>query len=178
MTTQMVLNDEKKDIISPLLTRPTHVDNEQSVLSIKNSKINGTYVISFDENIFKSITISFENINYTIGQTTDIKYYQKWKKLFSYCKPIQNKQILFDLSGIFTPGMNAILGIVSSLLMKKTNQFFSLIGPTGCGKTTLLDILADRKDSHGLTGNVFVSGKSRPECFKYTVGYVIQDGMR
>jgi len=109
MTTQMVLNDEKKDIISPLLTRPpTHVDNEQSILSIKNSKINGT---QFDENIFKSITISFENINYTIGQTTDIKYYQKWKKLFSYCKPIQNKQILFDLSGIFKPGMNAILGI-------------------------------------------------------------------
>jgi ATP-binding cassette subfamily G (WHITE) protein 2 len=53
-----------------------------------------------------------------------------------------------------------------------------LIGPTGSGKTTLLDILADRKDSRGLTGNVFVSGKARPTCFKYTVGYVVQNGIR
>ncbi|CAF4295442.1 unnamed protein product, partial [Rotaria sordida] len=53
-----------------------------------------------------------------------------------------------------------------------------MAGPTGCGKSTLLDILAGRKDSHGLTGNVLVSGKSRPASFKDTVGYVIQDGTR
>jgi ATP-binding cassette subfamily G (WHITE) protein 2 len=52
-----------------------------------------------------------------------------------------------------------------------------LTGPTGCGKTTLLDILADRKASLGLSGNVLLSGKVRPRCFKYTVGYVIQNGM-
>jgi ABC-type multidrug transport system ATPase subunit len=52
-----------------------------------------------------------------------------------------------------------------------------LIGPTGCGKSTLLDILADRKDNHGLTGSVLVSGKPRSDYFKYTVGYVIQDGI-
>jgi ABC-type multidrug transport system ATPase subunit len=51
-----------------------------------------------------------------------------------------------------------------------------LIGPTGCGKSTLLDILADRKASHGLSGNVFVSGQPRPIYFKYVIGYVIQDG--
>ena len=51
-------------------------------------------------------------------------------------------------------------------------------GPSGCGKSTLLDILADRKDTRGLTGNVLVSGRSRPSYFKYMVGYVIQDGRR
>jgi len=51
-----------------------------------------------------------------------------------------------------------------------------LIGPTGCGKSTLLDILADRKDSRGLSGSVFVSGQPRPSYFKYIIGYVIQDG--
>jgi ATP-binding cassette subfamily G (WHITE) protein 2 len=53
-----------------------------------------------------------------------------------------------------------------------------LIGPTGCGKSTLLDILADRKDSHGLSGSVFVSGQIRPTYFKYVIGYVIQDGRK
>lgn len=53
---------------------------------------------------------------------------------------------------------------------------FSTIGPTGCGKSTLLDILADRKDSRGLSGNVLVSGKPRPSYFKYIIGYVVQDG--
>jgi len=53
---------------------------------------------------------------------------------------------------------------------------FSLIGPTGCGKSTLLDILADRKDSRGLSGSVLVSGQPRPTYFKYVIGYVIQDG--
>jgi len=72
----------KKDIISPLLTRSTHIDNEirpsndnQSVLSVKNCQMNKTHVISFDENILKSIIISFD-------RTTYIKYYQKWKKKY------------------------------------------------------------------------------------------------
>jgi ATP-binding cassette subfamily G (WHITE) protein 2 len=70
---------------------------------------------------------------------------------------------------------------VSSLVIRLRHELLSFIsfvsiGPTGCGKSTLLDILADRKDSRGLTGNVFVSGRPRPAYFKYTVGYVIQDG--
>jgi hypothetical protein len=121
MTTNMVINDEKKDIIRPLLTQPTHVDTEiieigssshdQSILSINNQKMNGTYPVSSDDDMFKSATISFEKINYTVGQTTNLKYHHKWKKIFSCCKQTLNKQILFDLSGIFTPGMNAILGM-------------------------------------------------------------------
>jgi len=123
MTTKMGVNDEKQDTICPLLPRPTYDDNEiieiessndnQSVLPVNNnsSQPNGKHVISLDENILKSMTISFEKINYTIGETKNIKSYQKWKNIFSSCKRTLNKQILFDLSGIFTPGMNAILGM-------------------------------------------------------------------
>lgn len=49
-------------------------------------------------------------------------------------------------------------------------------GPTGCGKSTLLDILADRKSHEGLSGNVYVCGQTRPNNFKYVIGYVIQEG--
>ncbi|CAF3424351.1 unnamed protein product [Rotaria sp. Silwood1] len=171
MTTKMGAHDEKQNAISPLLTRSTNADNDvidiessklysnynQSSLSLKNRTINETDGILFDENAYKTMTISFENINYTVDQTTNIKQWYKWQQIFSCYKQPTKKQILFDLSGIFTPGMNAILG------------------PTGCGKSSLLDILAERKDSRGLTGNVLVSGRSRSAYYKYTVGYVIQD---
>lgn len=51
----------------------------------------------------------------------------------------------------------------------------SPLGPTGCGKSTLLDILADRKDRHGLEGTVLVDGHPLPASYKYLVGYVVQD---
>ena len=39
----------------------------------------------------------------------------------------------------------------------------------------MLDILADRKDRHGLSGQVLINGLSPPSSFKYMVGYVVQD---
>jgi len=35
--------------------------------------------------------------------------------------------------------------------------------------------LADRKDPHGLTGQVLIDGHPPPPSFKYIVGYVVQD---
>ncbi|ELT89768.1 hypothetical protein CAPTEDRAFT_173115 [Capitella teleta] len=60
-------------------------------------------------------------------------------------------------SGVCGPGMNAILG------------------PTGSGKTSLMDILAARKDPSGQTGDVLINGSPRPSNFKSMAGYVIQD---
>ncbi|KAL7982106.1 hypothetical protein Chor_001163 [Crotalus horridus] len=39
----------------------------------------------------------------------------------------------------------------------------------------LLDILAARKDPHGLTGDVFINGAPQPANFKCISGYVVQD---
>jgi len=61
------------------------------------------------------------------------------------------------LSGIFKVGMNAIMG------------------PTGSGKSSLLDVLADRKDRRGLEGEILLNGQSLNGDFKYRVGYVVQD---
>jgi hypothetical protein len=112
----MLVNDENTGSISPLLTRSTNVEDViepmQTILSVKKQITNGTHTISMDENVLKSMTISFDKINYTINQITTMKSYHKWKNMFSCYKQTLNKQILFDLSGVFTPGMNAILGII------------------------------------------------------------------
>jgi ATP-binding cassette, subfamily G (WHITE), member 2 len=39
----------------------------------------------------------------------------------------------------------------------------------------LLDILAARKDSKGLSGHVLLDGQTLPHSYKHTVGYVVQD---
>ncbi|CAF4204803.1 unnamed protein product, partial [Adineta steineri] len=95
-------------------------------------------------------TLSFHNIRYVVGE--------RRKNCYLSCIKLKSgKKIINNVSGIFTSGMNAIMG------------------PTGCGKSSLLDILADRKDPHGLSGQIFVDGYPPPPSFKYIVGYVVQD---
>ncbi|XP_070614122.1 broad substrate specificity ATP-binding cassette transporter ABCG2-like [Erythrolamprus reginae] len=95
----------------------------------------------------KSSTVTFRNICYGI----------KTKSGFIGCRKVVEKEILRDVNGIMTPGLNAILG------------------PTGSGKSSLLDILAARKDPRGLTGDVFINGAPQPANFKCISGYVVQD---
>jgi ATP-binding cassette subfamily G (WHITE) protein 2 len=106
---------------------------------------NGEAKTTVDGDRHNGSIISFKSINYTL-------------ELKKCCKKT-NKQILFDLTGVFKSGMNAILG------------------PTGSGKSSLLDILANRKDHHGLEGQVFLDGKIQTEDYKYRVGYVVQDNI-
>jgi ATP-binding cassette, subfamily G (WHITE), member 2 len=73
------------------------------------------------------------------------------------CAAKTPKRILSDLSGIFKPGMNAIMG------------------PTGSGKSSLLDLLADRKAREGFEGEILLNGQPQTSDFKYRVGYVVQD---
>ncbi len=50
------------------------------------------------------------------------------------------------------------------------------MGASGGGKTSLLDVLADRKDAGTVSGTILVDGAPRdPENFKHNSGYVVQD---
>jgi ATP-binding cassette subfamily G (WHITE) protein 2 len=110
--------------------------------------------ITVDENSFinsQGSTITFHSLNYTISTQKccngiPLPFLKK-----------KHKRILYDINGIFKPGMNAILGA------------------TGSGKSSLLDILADRKDRTGLEGQVLMDGQIQTEDFKYRVGYVVQE---
>jgi len=119
-------------------------------MDIENGHV-GTKSTIADDGRSQGSVISFHSINYTL------EYQQCCNCLPLPCLKKKQKQILYDITGIFKPGMNAILG------------------PTGSGKSSLLDILADRKDRRGLEGQVLMDGQPQTSDFKYQVGYVVQD---
>ncbi|NXL86959.1 ABCG2 protein, partial [Alectura lathami] len=91
--------------------------------------------------------VSFHNIQYSVKQSNG----------FLCRRKTVEKKILHNVYGIMKPGLNAILG------------------PTGSGKSSLLDVLAARKDPAGLSGEVLIDGIPQPPNFKCISGYVVQD---
>uniref|UniRef100_A0A8C9WIN6 Broad substrate specificity ATP-binding cassette transporter ABCG2 n=1 Tax=Scleropages formosus TaxID=113540 RepID=A0A8C9WIN6_SCLFO len=51
----------------------------------------------------------------------------------------------------------------------------AILGATGSGKSSFLDVLAARKDPTGLSGEVLIDGAPQPPNFKCLSGYVVQD---
>ena len=86
----------------------TDTENKHSLF---NYRSNSFRRVSIPENA--AATISFTNINYAIGNAA--KTHERWSK----CSPLRcftsrkPKQILCDVSGKFSNGMNAILGKMS-----------------------------------------------------------------
>jgi len=95
----------------------------------------------------KGSTLSCHHLNYTVEVSVP----------GGKCCARMPKEILHDVNGLFTPGMNAILG------------------PTGGGKTSMLDVLAGRKNPSGISGLLLVDGHKAPKNFKCMSGYVVQD---
>ncbi|XP_043086116.1 broad substrate specificity ATP-binding cassette transporter ABCG2-like isoform X2 [Puntigrus tetrazona] len=95
----------------------------------------------------RGATVSFHDINYSV----------KMKSGFLCKRKVDQKNILIQLNGIMRPGLNAILGA------------------TGSGKSSFLDVLAARKDPAGLSGEVLIDGAPQPPNFKCLSGYVVQD---
>ncbi|XP_048669812.1 broad substrate specificity ATP-binding cassette transporter ABCG2-like [Marmota marmota marmota] len=87
----------------------------------------------------------------------DICYRVKVKHGFLPGQSKEELEILSDINGIMKPGLNAIMG------------------PTGGGKSSLLDILAARKDPCGLSGEVLINGVHQPANFRCNSGYVVRD---
>lgn len=91
-------------------------------------------------------TVTFSNLHYCVQE----------KRLC--CKKGPEKYILKGVSGIMKPGMNAIMGA------------------TGSGKTSLLDVIAGRKNPAGLReGSVMVDGKVVTSKLRLSSAYVVQD---
>ncbi|KAL0970611.1 hypothetical protein UPYG_G00244410 [Umbra pygmaea] len=93
-------------------------------------------------------TVSFHNIHYKVTQS---------RGCLCMRRKTTTKDILLDLNGMMKPGLNAIMGA------------------TGSGKSSFLDVLAARKDPTGLSGEVLIDGAPQPANFKCLSGYVVQD---
>ncbi|KPP69731.1 ATP-binding cassette sub-family G member 2-like, partial [Scleropages formosus] len=127
--------------------KPNHVDivMEEDISSNGKSKMQG--VTSETAKSPHGATVSFHNIQYKLKL-----------KSGPLCKrKVTTKEILVSLNGIMKPGVNAILGA------------------TGSGKSSFLDVLAARKDPTGLSGEVLIDGAPQPPNFKCLSGYVVQD---
>ncbi|KAF8968200.1 hypothetical protein BGZ46_010928, partial [Entomortierella lignicola] len=78
------------------------------------------------------------------------------------------KQISYNVGG------KEVLDHVSGLV--KPGQIMAIMGASGAGKTSLLDILARRHKSGTIRGNIYVNGKTvSDQEFKRVVGYVDQE---
>ena len=108
---------------------------------------------SEDVDSIQGSVITFKSVNYYINTQ------ERCEMCSLPCLKKKRQTILSDLSGIFKPGMNAIMG------------------PSGSGKSSLLDVLADRKDRGGLEGEILLNGQVQGSDFKYRVGYVVQDDL-
>lgn len=67
-------------------------------------------------------------------------------------------QLLRNVSGYVEPG-----------------QLVALMGSSGAGKTTLMDVLAQRKDSGRIEGSILVNGRPQGISFQRTTGYCEQN---
>ncbi|CAF4381183.1 unnamed protein product [Rotaria socialis] len=147
---------ERETLLSSIsINTTTEQDDTAQNIIVPNHRTASVSRVSISADA--AATLSFHDINYFIGDKIEPSKHRLNFPSRSCLKSQEYKQILFNISGIFSNGMNAILG------------------PTGCGKSSLLDILADRKDQHGLSGRILVDGLPRHPSFKYIVGYVVQE---
>ena len=97
---------------------------------------------------FKPLTITFQDLNYYVDVPVMRGQGYAEKKL----------QLLSNITGAFRPGV-----------------LTALMGISGAGKTTLLDVLAGRKTSGYIEGDIKISGYRKvQETFARVSGYCEQ----
>ncbi|KAL4641288.1 ATP-binding cassette sub-family G member 2-like [Arapaima gigas] len=140
------------DALSPLaLSRNLNVTKQATKdLTMHSGNKDHHSICEEDEMTCFSIpgpTVTFQNLTYCVRETTGVF---QWKSV--------EREILKNVSGIMRPGINAIMG------------------PTGSGKTSLLDVIAGRKDPKGLrSGHVMVENTVVTSDLRLSSSYVVQE---
>lgn len=99
---------------------------------------------------FQPLSLVFENVNYYINMPNEMK-----------TRGIEENrlQLLRDISGAFRPGI-----------------LTALVGVSGAGKTTLMDVLSGRKTSGYIEGSISISGYPKNQAtFARISGYCEQN---
>ncbi|RWR92141.1 ABC transporter-like protein [Cinnamomum micranthum f. kanehirae] len=99
---------------------------------------------------FQPLSMTFHNVNYYV----DMPMAMKQKGV-----PEKKLQLLSNVSGVFSPGV-----------------LTALVGASGAGKTTLMDVLAGRKTGGYIEGDIRISGYPKEQStFARISGYVEQN---
>ncbi|KAK9131815.1 hypothetical protein Scep_011343 [Stephania cephalantha] len=97
---------------------------------------------------FEPLSMTFHNVNYFVDMPKEMKNTSE-KRL----------QLLSNVSGVFSPGV-----------------LTALVGSSGAGKTTLMDVLAGRKTGGYIEGDIRISGYPKEQkTFARICGYVEQN---
>jgi len=114
-------------------------------------------VLQSDPSGKTAVQITWKNLNFAVRE--------KDSKASKFGKPVfTNKLILRDMQGHAQSG-----------------ELLAIMGPTGCGKTSLLNVLAARVAATNaatsrLTGEILINGRPRnDEAFRRISAYVLQD---
>ncbi|CAK9164212.1 unnamed protein product [Ilex paraguariensis] len=99
---------------------------------------------------FQPLTMTFHNVNYFVDMPKEMRL----KGI-----PENKLQLLSNVSGVFSPGV-----------------LTALVGSSGAGKTTLMDVLAGRKTGGYIEGDIKISGYPKEQrTFARIAGYVEQN---
>ncbi|KAK7275991.1 hypothetical protein RIF29_17120 [Crotalaria pallida] len=99
---------------------------------------------------FQPLTMTFHNVNYFVDMP---------KEISKQGIPETRLQLLSNVSGVFSPGV-----------------LTALVGSSGAGKTTLMDVLAGRKTGGYIEGDIKISGYPKEQkTFARISGYVEQN---
>ncbi|WCJ29208.1 ABC transporter G family member 31 [Euphorbia peplus] len=99
---------------------------------------------------FQPLTMTFDNVNYFVDMP---------KEMRNQGVPETRLQLLSSVSGVFSPGV-----------------LTALVGSSGAGKTTLMDVLAGRKTGGYIEGEIKISGYPKEQkTFARISGYVEQN---
>ncbi|KAF8643503.1 hypothetical protein HU200_066853 [Digitaria exilis] len=150
LTGEVLEASSRGRVASNTVTTRSAVDESNDEAGSNNATLNSIPVNKGMVLPFVPLSISFEDIRYSVDMPEEIRAQGVTETRL---------ELLKGISGSFRPGV-----------------LTALMGVSGAGKTTLMDVLAGRKTSGYIEGNITISGyPKKQETFARVSGYCEQN---